>query len=362
MAAAKKSEKKPSGIPITPVRDDSPVYVVCGAEAFLRREALRQLLRRLEAADSATEFDASSIQARSKEDDTDDNDADVAEEADESGPPAMVTDIFDAVRTADLFASRNVVLVRSADGFISKARAMLEIYLESPAAGSVLILESKSFPSNTKLYKRVTGLGGTIACNALFPKQVPDWATQRAAQVHDKKLDADAAEALQELVGTDLGSIDSELSKLASYVGDRPRIGRADVEELVGSSRVELVFGVTDAIGRGDARAALERWDRVLANDRDAPYRAVGGLAFGVRRLAEAERFVALGGDAWAATTRFGLRMEPAALTRQLQRLTRGRLENMLRRLRQIDAASKSGGGDVQQGVEKFIVEFAARP
>lgn len=338
---------------------DSPMYVLFGAEGFLRGEAQRGLIRRL-GGGGITEFDASLLRVRKTEDGKDAEPDDDDEEP-AKGAPDLVADIFDAVRTADLFASRNIVLVRSADGFVSAARAMLERYLDAPAPGSVLILECRSFASNTKLYKRVAAFGAAIACEPLKGAAVTDWAEKRVAQAYGKKIESSAARVLADLVGADLGRLDSELSKLAAYVGARPRIERADVEELVGSSRIELVFGVTDALARGDAGKALDLWDRVLANDRDAPYKAVGGLAYGVRRLAEAERIVGMGGSTWDAVSRLRLFIDPAALGQQLKRLPRGKIENMLLRLRRIDAASKSGGGEVQLGVEKFIAEFSGK-
>src|SRR5205807_3849394 len=129
-----------------------------------------------------------------------------------------------------------------------------------------------------------------------------------------RRIDPAAARLLADLVGNGLDRLDGELAKLATYVGGRGTIEPKDVEDAVGSTRMELIFKVTDAMTRRDPRGALELWDRVLANDRAAPYRAIGGLAWGLRRLVQAKRVASRGGD----LSRIGMRDDGGVLSRQL--------------------------------------------
>jgi DNA polymerase-3 subunit delta len=311
---------------------DSPAYVIAGADPFLRREKLAELCRRLEAGAGG--------------------DGGASEHA---GDEAELAAVLDDVRTPSLFASRRVTVVRDADGFISEHRAALERYLDAPSPFGVLILECRSCPATTRLYKRVKELGGMFLCEPPSPRALPAWLTQRAAARYGRAIDAAAARRLVDLVGDDLGRLDMELSKLAAYVGSRAAIDETDVEELVGASRVELVFGVTDAIARRDGAEALRLWDRVVSSDRDAPFRAVGGLAWGIRRLAEAARLAERGGVA-EAIRQMKLRIPPGLLEQQLRQSSVAQWEGMLQRLLRLDVSSKSGGCELPVGVERFIV------
>jgi DNA polymerase III delta subunit len=129
------------------------------------------------------------------------------------------------------------------------------------------------------------------------------------------------------MAGDSLGVLDQELEKLATYVGARPEITVNDLEALVGNNRERNVFELTDALARGDAPTALRLWERVLSTDRAAPFRAIGGLAWGIRK-----------------------RLEGAA---------DAMLEDQLIDLLEADLGSKTGLAGADRAVERFIVKHA---
>lgn len=169
-----------------------------------------------------------------------------------------------------------------------------------------------------------------------------------------------AARRLIDLVGPQLGQLDMELSKLATYVSPRTSIGVSDVEDLVGASRVEKVFGITDCIARRDAKGALSLWEQVVSSDRDAPYRAVGGLAYGFRKLAEAKRLVQQGLSPFEATRKLAIWTDATRLKGQLDRFSLPQWQDHLVKLLRIDVSSKTGLGAVQTSIERFIVNLCA--
>src|SRR5438045_323062 len=139
------------------------LYVVAGSEAFLRREALGKLLAQL-AASSGGEWGL----------------------AEYDGETAEIAAVLDDVRTPALLASCRVVLVRKADrrtlipAFITRFRAELERYVESPSDCGTLVLECEKFAANTRLYKRLAPAGGVISCEVDRYFDVARWAMQRA--------------------------------------------------------------------------------------------------------------------------------------------------------------------------------------
>lgn len=318
--------------------DPLPVYVVYGNDDFLRGRALARVLRETIGADrdrmAVAEFD---------------------------GDSAELAAVLDECRTASLLAPLRVVVVRDADGFVTANREPLERYLQSPCPTGVLVLVCRSWQRRTRLFKRVEEIGENIECTTPKGPAILGWLTQQAADAYGCRLDGAAARCLFDLVGPDLGLLDMELSKLATYVHPRTTIGRADVEALVGSSRVEKVFGITDAIGRGDAGAALALWDQVVASDRDAEYRAVGGLAYGFRKLAEAKRLMARGVPPPQVVRQLGIFKDPQSLRIELDRFSLAEWEAVLGRLLAIDLGAKTGLGSVRIGVEKLIVSLCAR-
>ena len=75
--------------------------------------------------------------------------------------------------------------------------------------------------------------------------------------------DADACQALAELVGDDLDALAVEVEKLATWAGGET-IGVRDVELLAVPRAEASVFALTDAWGRRDVAAVLRAADSLL--------------------------------------------------------------------------------------------------
>jgi DNA polymerase III delta subunit len=190
----------------------------------------------------------------------------------------------------------------------------------------------------------------------------PAEASAWARSVHRCELEPTAASRLLELAGVNCGRLDSELSKLASYAAPRTRITVADVEEVVSSRREENVFALSDALGRRDAAAALDRWQQVLATDRAAPYRAVGGLAWAFRRCATARRLLDEGVPPMEAARRSGFYGNSDMMRQQIGPFNARQLEDFLICLLRIDVGTKTGLGSTERAVEKLVVEMCGMP
>ena len=292
-----------------------PVYVLHGKDGYLRRMHLGRVTKVVLGTD-----------------------ADQMGRTDFDGPEATLSDVLDELRTLPLLAVRRLVVVREAEHFVKRYRSELERYLESPSETGILLLLCESWPRNTRLARAVVRMGEAIGCESPPLQQLPPWLVKYAAGKHGKKLPLATARKLVDLIGNDLGSLCGEVDKLASYVGDAAAISDEDVEELVGFHRQEKVFGIIDAAERGDLARALELWRQVLATDRAAPFRTVGGLAWALRRMAEQRR--GQGGRGGRG------------------RFSAPQLEQHLARLADVDQAAKTGSSTVQSAVEEFIVHL----
>ena len=331
-----------------------PIYVIYGADDFLRAEGLENVLRRLIGDDR----DGTSL-------------------ATFEGGSAELADVLDECRTPSLLSPLRVVCVRDADDFVTAHRKSLEKYVTGfidaregarkdkqpePEITGVLILICRSWPKTTRLFKLVSRIGENLSCEPPKRGDFARWAAGQARQAYGCALQAGAAERLVDLAGDNLGLLNMELAKLATYVAPRSEIRQADVEELVGASRVQIVFSVTDAIAQHDVRRGLALWDQVVATDRGAPYKAVGGLAYGFRRLVEAKRLVCQGVSVNEAMRRLRIwgAGSAADLSRQLERFSLAQWRDHLVRLVRIDVGAKTGLGSVETSVEKFIVELCS--
>jgi DNA polymerase III subunit delta len=298
-----------------------PVYAVYGPDEFLRRQAIARIVRETLGKEpppmAMTEVE---------------------------GPKAMLAEVLDDLRTLPFLADRRLLIVQDADAFITAHREALERYVAAPSATGVLVLVCDVMNRQWRLAKAILEVGSLVECKAPPPRERSRWLTSRASQEYGKKLPPSAAEALLELVGTDMASLDGELAKLAIYVGDRDSIEAADVDDLVGFTRPENIFRMTDALAERNADACFRIWRQTLATDKEAAFRAIGGLAWAVRQLMAAKDPGRSNVNPYTA--------------RSAARFSLPQLNDMLLQLLAADLASKTGLGTVESAVEKLVVKF----
>lgn len=259
-----------------------PVYVLAGDEDFLKSQVFAVLKGWvLQGGDEA--FGLSSY----------------------PGDKVEFATINDELATVPFLGSSRLVRVEQADPFVTKYRQALEKYVTSPAAKGILVLEVKSWPANTKLYKMVPA-DGVIECKAPAAFRVAAWCVDWAADHHGKKLSQPAAQLLATLIGPELGQLDQELTKLSIYVGDAKQIDVADVDVLVGRSQGANTFKIFDAIGAGKPGEALAILNR-LCDEGEEPIRMLGAFSLQLRRLAQAGRLSQQGVPLGSALQKVGV-------------------------------------------------------
>lgn len=325
-------------------RPRPPIVVIFGDEEYAKSRALRGVLDRIlppgvDRGMALCEYDGS--------------------KPEEQGGPACAA-VLDDLRTLPFLADCRVVLIRDADRFIAACRDRLERYLAAPAPTGVLILLCRSLPRNTRLCKAASAAGGELhECRKLTPRAAIDFLIQEA-QARHKRLEPAAASRIAALVGPAQGLLASEVEKLSLYVGNRPAITVDDVADLVGLSREERIFGVMEAAGVGRLDQALHLWSDVLATDPSGVYKAVGGIAFVLRRWLAAHELLAAGQTVRSIAPQMMMWGRERELETLLSRLPPRRCKQLLAALAELDAQAKSGLRSIESGVASLLVQVAS--
>jgi len=249
--------------------------------------------------------------------------------------------VRDELATLPFFGPRRLVLIENADPFVTKFRSQLEKYAGQPLSTGVLVLEVKTWPANTRLAKLLADT--TVACKAPAAAKLAGWCVEWAKAHHGKQLSTAAAQLLVDLVGTEMGLLDQELAKLATYVGNNARIEPGDVDRLVGRSQAANVFKVLDAVGAGKPSEALALLDDLLGQGED-PHRILAAFSMQLRRLGKAARLAIQGTPMTAALDRAGVPAWPEARRsseQQLRHLGRQRATQLFDWLLEVDLGMK---------------------
>lgn len=250
--------QKPESYPIP------PVCAVAGDEAFLR-QVVFQKIRSLVLSEQDADFCLSRFE----------------------GAEVSFADVLRETAMIALFGSgKRLVVVDQAEPFISQFKDKIEDYLEEPNKAGILLLNLTTFPSNLRLYKKISEKGIVFNCKALSHSSIPTWLINWAKKNCQATLDRESAETLVDLVGDDLGVLDQETRRLA-LLAPGGKITRTLVQEQVGSWRQRKVWDLIDVALDGNTAEALRQLDKLVTAG-EAPIAILAQMAATLRKLAAA--------------------------------------------------------------------------
>ncbi len=260
--------------------------------------------------------------------------------------------------------------------------ALEELLKKGLPRGHHLVIEASAAETRGGLYKRLVAAGTVIERKVereLRKLDIHDQ-VQEALKGYRKKMSRDAEEALKNLCGGDMRLLQSELEKLALYVGPAPTIEIEDVRLLVARAREGDFFELANAIQQRNAQSATA-YVREALGQGTAALPILFSIATSIRRLLEdRERyarmkvsprlnfrefqdvvFPAIAGDAKAAGKK-APHPFVAFLSWQAQsRYTREELVQALLLIGECDLELKSSADD-QLALERLLFRVCLRP
>jgi DNA polymerase-3 subunit delta len=291
------------------------------------------------------------------------------------GETAELADVLDELRTFGLFQDHKLVIVDKAERFLgggvkgdddgsggsrgegSVRRRALEAYAENPCARATLLLRAEKWHRG-KLDKLVAKVGAVIKCEQPKDGEAVAWAVAACPERHGLALERPAAQLLVERVGPALARLDTELAKLAAFVGPGRKIGRDDVVELVGRSRQEQAWELQTAIMTGRPDAACIKMRQLLEISRLDTVLVMWAISDLLRRLHTVAQLSAQGvaprslskplrlwGETGDRIIEVARRSDPGVFARLLDRAVR------------TDLANKSGLGEPDRNLEALTLQ-----
>ncbi|MFO1021881.1 MAG: DNA polymerase III subunit delta [Planctomycetales bacterium] len=329
-AYLQKPEKSPTG----------PCAVIFGGEGYLRQRALAAVSEQVVGSEADDEMSVVRL----------------------SGKTVDLAAVTDELRMVSMWGDRRLIIVEEADDFVKQYRGGLEKYVQNPVKKSVLLLLVNSWPSNTRLAKMVAELGLDLDCGALKPAELFKWLAEHAKGTYEKQLTRDAAQQLVELAGTDLGQLDQELSKLASYVGDQPQISVDAVRTLVGGWKAETTWGMLDAVRDGKIDVALHLLDKLLTAG-EHPLKLLGGINYTFKPLGQGTEASRQGLSLRESLIQAGVKpFQVGAAESYLRRIGRPRAERIYRWLQEADTGLKGASALPDRVLmERLLLELAGK-
>jgi DNA polymerase-3 subunit delta len=321
--------------------DIKPLYLLFGAENYLRDQAARIITDASLKGASLREFNETSYSLAS-------------------------TDVQQAIAAAEqlpMMSPRRVVRVRDFGKLREADEEALARYLARPVESSVVIFVADELDKRRKLSKTLLDTCAAVEFAPLKDVELVEWAKKR---LRDLKVQTDdrTLHQIVALVGSDVRTLSNELEKLATAALNSGLISMEMVDALVGRSRELSNFELADHLIARNRKRALQTLQRLL-DDGAEPVMLIGLIGSNYRRLALAKELMAKGAanqEVYRQVGIFGRREEFLATAR------RSDAQSLIRSIQRIAAAdiaikTSLGGGGGQGSrlqLELLICELAA--
>lgn len=299
---------------------------------------------------------------------------------DADSPSVSTADILDECRSFGLMQQHKLVIVDNAASFVKDdRRPIVERYVQDPSTSATLVLRAPKWYKG-KLDDMILNAPGIIVeCADVGEAVAIRWAINRASKRHRADLDQDAAAALVDLLGPDLGRIDAELGKLAAAANagigthptpaaspsdsvtpaGRPAISRATISSLVGKSREETSWEWQDVLLSGRIEPSIAQL-RDLFNVSRQPTQVVWWAALDLtRKLAVVSRSLKAGQNPEAvsrALKLWGPSKDP--ILNIARQLSPEAARHAFKAAVEGDRRSKSGLGESERSLELLTVRL----
>lgn len=260
-------------------RDFKPVYLLFGAEGYMRNLAAKTI------ADLAL-TDSSLREFNEIEHSLKDSRIEYAL-ADAEQLPMMSS--RRVVKIADIIVSAN----SNKDNLKEEDEAVLERYLARPAETSIVIFIADELDKRRKISKLLIENSVAVEFIALKDFELRKWIRDKARDLN-AEVDEKAATHLIALLGEDVRKITVEIEKLAVAALPDRLITFDLVETLVPNSREISNFDLTDQLLAGNKSKALQVLKKIL-DDGAEPLMLLGLIANNFRRLFMAKELMSQG-------------------------------------------------------------------
>jgi len=310
-----------------------PVYFLYGEEDFFQRELITALTRRWITPDNR-DFNFETFEAKT----------------------STVHEWIGACKTLSFFGGEKLVIVRGLDEVEwedGKVTPLLD-YVSDPVPEACLVLTARKADRKRKVYKALAKLKGAGECTAPREPALIAWLKNRAKE-SKRTLTAGAARLMVERVGLKPGLLAGELEKVITFAGKVQSIDEQAVMAVVGETRLENVFDLTDALKAKNPVRALSILRNHLEHG-EQPVKLLGMIAWQFRLIWEVKHHQTTGTPPSHIAQKMGIApFQAEQALRYTGKFSEGQLREGFRSLFQADRELK-GSGKAPKGILETLV------
>lgn len=320
----------------------SPVYLLAGQEAYFIDETIRRIKTTLEEQEEieTTLFDLDEV---------------------------PVDAVLDEADTIPFFSNKKIIIAKNASFLkatdktkvkINHDLKRLETWLQFPSDFSITIFVApyEKLDERKKVTKLMKEAATYLYSEAPKERDLAVW-VQNEVSSQRKQIDEEAINKLIELVGMDMLHLQTEVDKLARYLGEETTITTDLIEDLVSKTLEQDAFKLLNAYIAGDTSMAITIYHDLIRQKQE-PIALVALLASQVRLMSNVYYLISKGYHAQQIAKT--LRVNPYRVKRIVEDRSGIADEYLLKALyglSEVDLQLKTMSGRRERFLELFLLK-----
>jgi DNA polymerase-3 subunit delta len=324
-------------------REFAPVYLLFGAETYLRDLAAKTIADLILKESSLREFNETVFSLNSE--------------------PLQYA--LGAAEQLPMMSARRVIKITEVrvsansnkDNLKEEDEDLLASYLKRPAETSVVIFVADELDKRRKMARLLIENSVAVEFSDLNNFELLKWAADKLKEA-GVTADAKALDHLISLTGNNIGRLTNELEKLSTAVLPDRVITVELIESLVPNSRELSNFDLTDALILKNRSKTFQILKKIL-DDGAEPLMLLGLIANNFRRIGLAKELMARGADTKEVFRL--IKMPPNkhdSFLATARRIEREKLSRILKRIAETDLAIKTSRGTPEMQIEMLVGEI----
>ena len=308
------------------------IYLIYGAEDFLRKEYRERLKRALSPEEDSMNYSYY------------------------EGKDISVGEIIDLAETMPFLAERRTIIIENSPFFIGNGEKMAE-YLNSVPDTTYFVFVEEVVDKRSKMYKSVKQNGSIVEVSITEDKLIT-WILQLLKK-DNKKITTNTMHYLLEKIGTNMETIRQEVEKLICYCYDKEVITEEDIDAVCTTQMNNQIFEMLDAMANKRQKAALQMYYNLLAL-REPPMKILYLIGRQFNLLMQTKMLKQRGYGDRVIAEKIGV--PPFAGTKYVNQASKFKMEDLKKAVEECveaDEAVKNGSRNDRLSVELLIIKYS---
>ncbi len=309
------------------------IYLVYGAESFLRKQYKERLKKALAPDDDSMNYSYF------------------------EGKDISAGEVIDLAETMPFLSDKRAIIIENSPFFKSEGEKIAE-YLNAVPDTTYLVFVEESVDKRSKLYKAIAKNGCVVEAAGLSEDKIITWILG-ILKKDNKKITQNTMHYLLGKIGTDMENIRSEVEKLICYCYDRDVITNEDIDAVCTTQISNQIFEMLDAMANKRQKVALQLYYNLLAL-KEPPMRILFLIGRQFNLLLQARLLKQKGYGDRTIAEKIGV--PPFAATKYLNQAGKFKIADLRQAVAECveaDEAVKSGNRNDRLSVELLIIKYS---